>query len=360
MQRSYIREILDCINEDTISFAGGLPSSNNFPLKEIQEASKEVLKNEEVLQYMSSSGLLGLREQIALWYTNILGFKTKASEILITTGSQQAFDMIGKTCIKEEVIVQEPSYIGALNAYKLLGLKLKGFKNISSLKNVLKENNALYLMSTLQNPNTTSYDQKQKDECLLHLKESKSLLIEDDAYMFLRFDGKINIPISSFYEKSFHLGSFSKIIAPGLRVGWIRANESLLDKVIIVKEALDLHTSSLSQYIISSYLENNDIFAHLEKTKKDYKNKMEFMALCLNKYIPSFHFTKPDGGMFIYGSFEQDSYLIAKKALEKNIAIVPASVFYYDNRKSKEARFNFSNASMEEIEKGIKIIASLL
>ena len=93
-----------------------------------------------------------------------------------------------------------------------MGLKLKGFKNISSLKNVLKENNALYLMSTLQNPNTTSYNQKQKDECVLHLKESNSLLIEDDAYMFLRFDGKINTPISSFYEKSFHLGSFSKII----------------------------------------------------------------------------------------------------------------------------------------------------
>ena len=263
-------------------------------------------------------------------------------------------------CIKNEVIVQEPSYIGALNAYKLLGLKLKGFEKISSLQNALKENNALYLMSTLQNPNTTSYNQKQKEECLFHLKESKSLLIEDDAYMFLRFDGSISTPISSFYDKSFHLGSFSKIIAPGLRVGWIRADEKLLDKILIVKEALDLHTSSLSQHIISSYLKNNDIFEHLEKTKKDYKNKMEFMALCLNKHIPSFHFTKPDGGMFIYGSFEKDSYLIAKKALEKNIAIVPSSVFYHDNRESKEARFNFSNASMSEIEKGIKIIASLL
>jgi len=360
MKRSYIREILDCINEDTISFAGGLPSSTNFPLKQLEESSTLAFKDANVLQYASSNGLLSLREKIASWYTTYLDFPTSPEEIIITSGSQQAFDMISKACIKKEIFVEEPSYIGALNAYRLLNLDIKGFKKVQDLKQGLNKHNAVYTMTSFQNPSTTSYTQEEKMDFLNILEEKKSLLIEDDAYMFLAFNGNINKPLSASYENSFHLGSFSKIISPGLRVGWIRAKKKDLDKVLVIKEALDLHTSSLSQHIINNYLENNNIFSHLKEIRKDYENKMVFMSRCLKKYLPSFSFEEPKGGMFIYGSFECDSFLLAKKALDNNVAFVPASVFFHDNRKSKQARFNFSNASLEEIEKGIIRLGKLL
>lgn len=360
MKRSYIREILDAINDETISFAGGLPAKELFPLKQIQEASNVVLQNSSSLQYSSSLGDEKLREQIASFYTKYFDFPTHKDEILITTGSQQAFDVISKIFVKKEVVVQSPTYIGALNAFKMLDLKIKEAKTIAFLNTTLNEKNAFYCMSDFQNPNTQSYSQEQREEVAYILNKKNSYLIEDGAYSFLDFEGNIQKPISALYKKSFHLGSFSKIIAPGLRVGWIRAHKSLIEDILVAKESLDLHTPTLTQMIISKYLEDNDLFEHLSKIRNEYKDKMEFMSSCFEQYLPSFSFTKPKGGMFIYGFFKEDSFKIAQEALKKNVAFVPATVFYSNNTDSREARFNFSNATKEQIEEGIKTIASLL
>lgn len=359
-KRSYIREILDATNKETISFAGGLPNAELFDLKKIQEASIEALQNSISLQYSSSIGIEELREQIASIYDEHFDFKTSKDEILITTGSQQAFDLIGKTFIKDEVIVQSPTYIGALSSFKILGLKIKEFININELSNKLTKQNALYCMSDFINPTGNSYSKEQRGEIINILKNKKSFLIEDGAYSFLSFDEKIKQPLCTSYEKSFHLGSFSKIVAPGLRIGWIRADKSLINELLIAKESVDLHTPTITQNILVSYLKNNDLFAHIEKVKKDYENKMEFMSACLKKYIPSFVFEKPKGGMFIYGRFDEDSFVLAKKALKKNIAFVPGTVFYANNKKSNEARFNYTNTNKKQILKGIKELGKLV
>jgi len=329
-------------------------------MKELRKASKKVFKEPLSMQYSKSQGNENLRKKIAKLYTNSFDFPTSKDEILITTGSQQAFDIISKTFFKDEIIVQSPSYLGALSAFRILGLKIKEFQKNSELKDILQKDSGLYIMSDFINPNTKCLSKKHRKEILEIVKEKSSFLVEDGAYSLLDFNGKIRKPISRNYDKSFHLGSFSKIIAPGLRVGWIRAKKELLDEILVSKEALDLHTPTFNQMLLNQYLDENNLFSHLDIIKKKYKNKMKFMSSCFKKYIPSFEFEKPKGGMFIYGKFQEDSFLLAKKALEKNIAFVPASVFHSDKRASKEARFNFSNTSKKHIKKGIKGLRDLV
>lgn len=361
MKRSYIREILDNVNNNTISFAGGLPDEKLFPLKELQESSFRVFQNPKCLQYSKSNGISSLRKQIANLYTEKFDWETNENEILITTGSQQSFYIISKIFQSKQTIIQNPSYVGAICAFKSLGLKLSGFDEISDLEKLLTKNSTLYIMSDFQNPNTSSYNNLQRLELLKILKDKKSFLIEDGAYSLLDFEACIKKPISSKYENSFHLGSFSKIISPGLRVGWIRAKKELIEKLLISKEAIDLHTSTLNQMIISDFISNNDLELHLNKIRNSYEKKMIFMSNCLKKYVKEFNFIMPKGGMFIYGEFNNiDTFVLAKKALEKDLAFVPGEVFYAKAKKTAEIRFNFTNCSYKEIIKGIKILSSLI
>lgn len=356
-KRSYIREILDVIDDDFISFAGGLPNEELFPKEQIKEATLKALCNTKSLQYSSSYGLDTLRQKIASFYTNKLDFPTNEDEILITSGSQQAFDIIQKA-INTKVVVEEPSYLGALASFRVLNKKIDSFSNITSLNNILDKNSCLYLISDFQNPSTSSYNSTQRQILSRTINKNGSFLIEDGAYTFLDFDNDFKTPISKNVEKSFHLGSFSKIVAPGLRVGWIRANKDLIDKLLFIKESLDLHTATLNQMIFDEYLNSNDLFEHIRFINANYQEKMNFMADCLIKYLPSFEFERPRGGMFIYGKLQNDTMKIANEALKRKLAIVPAEVFYV-NRKSNEIRLNFTNSSYEEIENGIKILADI-
>lgn len=364
MKRSYIREILDAINENTISFAGGLPNEDIFPIEQLQKASQKVFENKSSLQYSKSQGIDSLREKIAGLYNNTFDMPTSKDEILITTGSQQAFDIILKSLQKSnDLVVESPSYIGALNAFNILNKKIKEFKNIKELDSILKKNSILYCVSDYQNPSTNTYTQIQRAKISKVLEKKDAYIIEDGAYSLLSFKGKIEKPISAAcLDKSYHLGSFSKIIAPGLRVGWIRASKELLEKILIVKESLDLHTSTFNQMLISQYLDDNDVFKHIKRSAKSYEKKMQFMSKCMQKHLPTFEYKEPKGGMFIYGEFKniEDSMKLAQEALEKNIAFVPAQVFYFDGKISNEARFNFTNCDNKKIEEGIKTLAKLL
>lgn len=360
IQRSYIREILDAINEKTISFAGGLPNEKLFPIKQLKEATLKVMDNPLCIQYSKSQGIDSLREKIAKIYTEKFDFPTNKDEILITTGSQQAFDIISKTFLKDDVFVQMPSYIGALSAFKVLGLNIKGFNSNSSLKRELKKDSDVYIMSDFTNPTGKSIDEENRGVLSHVLNKKQSFLIEDGAYSLLDFDGEIKKPICTSVENSFHLGSFSKIVAPGFRIGWIRAKKELLEQILASKEAVDLHTSTFNQMILNQYLEDNDLFEHILDVRAEYERKMEFMSECFEEHLSSFKFERPNGGMFIYGEFEEDSFSLAKDALEKNIAFVPAKVFFHNSQESKEARFNFTNCSFEDIEKGVIGISKIL
>ncbi|MGA1931096.1 PLP-dependent aminotransferase family protein [Arcobacter sp. YIC-464] len=356
-KRSYIREILDVIDDDFISFAGGLPDETLFPKNDLKEATLEAISNNKSLQYSSSYGLKSLRKKIANFYNEKLDFPTSEDEILITSGSQQAFDIILKAFDKK-VVVEEPSYIGALASFRVLNKKIDSFSKLSNLKDKIDNKSFLYLISDFQNPSTSSYNTTQRQAMSSIINKTDCFLIEDGAYTFLDFDNDFKTPISKNVKNSFHLGSFSKIIAPGLRVGWIRASKNLIEKLLFIKESLDLHTATLNQMILDEYLNKNDIFKHIEFINANYEEKMNYMADCLEKYLPSFEFERPRGGMFIYGKLECDSMELAKEALEKKLAIVPAEVFYL-NKKSNEVRLNFTNSTNSEIEKGVKILSEL-
>lgn len=360
VERSYIRQILDAINERTISFAGGLPNENLFPIENLKIATNKVLENKLCLQYSKSQGVDGLREKIAKIYNEKFDFPTNKDEILITTGSQQAFDIIAKTFLEKELYVQRPTYIGALSAYKVLDMDIKSFDDLEDLEKKLNSNNGFYAMSDFTNPTGRVLDQQRREDVAKILNKKQCYFIEDGAYSLIDFEGVIRKPISALYEKSFHLGSFSKIVAPGFRVGWIRAKKELIDQMMVSKEAIDLHTSTFNQMILNEYMEEFDVFEHIKLVRKEYESKMNFMADCFEKYIPSFTFERPRGGMFIYGSFEVDSFELAKRALEVDVAFVPAKVFYHDNRESTEARFNFTNSTFEQIERGVIKLAKLL
>ena len=364
MKRSFIREILEHTNSDTISFAGGLPDENLFPMQELKESFAKSLEDSNSLQYSTSSGILPLKKIIANFYTKE-GFFTTADNILITSGSQQALDIISRFNSGKSIATQKPSYLGALNLFELNNIKVnkfsiqKGKTNLYELKRVAMISDLIYLIPDFQNPTGATIPIKQREEIAQICQEYGTILIEDAPYSKLYFKEPINSISSFIQESSFHLGSFSKVLAPALRVGWIRASKELLEPLIAYKEAMDLHTNSLSQQAIYHFLKKPESFdKHLEKLRANYKAKMQYFCKMLDKDLPTFNYIKPKGGMFFYGDFGGvDAKEILKQTLKKGVIFVPGIEF---GGKADEVRFNFTHSTFEELAKGIEIIAKVL
>ena len=367
MKRSFIREILESIYEHTISFAGGLPSEKLFPRDDLKTATMKIFDNPKVFQYGISNGINELREKIAARYTKE-GFATTKDNILITTGSQQGMYILAKYFESKDITIEEPSYLGAMNIFRLNHLTMKGVAlendgiNIEKFKESFKQTKLAYIIPDFQNPSATTYCEKKREEIAKIVSEENGILIEDSPYSELFFDKK-NISISSRIPKnSFHLGSFSKTLVPSLRIGWIRADEQLLKSLMIIKESIDLHSCGISQYILNEYLEDEENYEkHLQDIRDDYEKKANFFCEQLDKYLPEFKYEKPKGGMFLYGSFEGiDSFALVQKCIEKKVVYVPGNQFYIDKIPNGEIRFNYTHSSFEQIEQGIKLIKSCL
>ena len=304
MKRSFIREILESIDENTISFAGGLPNEKLFPSEDLKNATLKIFDNPKVFQYGISNGIPELREKIAKRYTKE-GFSTSKENILITTGSQQAMYILAKYFESKDITIEEPSYLGAMNIFRLNHLTMKGVKlesdgvNINEFKESFKNTKLAYLIPDFQNPSATTYSDEKREEIAKIVKKENGILIEDSPYSELFFDKK-NISISSKIPKnSFHLGSFSKTLVPSLRIGWIRADEERIKSLMIIKESIDLHSCGISQYILNEYLKDEEKYEkHLQKIRDDYKQKADFFCEQLDKYLPKFKYQKPKGGMF--------------------------------------------------------------
>jgi len=363
MKRSFIREILDVITQDTISFAGGLPDAALFPTDALREAADTVLRDPSSLQYARSQGEAALREKIAARYSKA-GFPTHPDEILITTGSQQAINLIAGAFLENGVTVELPAYLGALNVFKLAGVAVEGVPlhgdsiDADELGRSSTRTKAAYLIPDFQNPTGACYSAASRTAIAATLAQNGALLIEDAAYSELYFEHKMR-PISADLPKqSFHLGSFSKILAPGLRVGWIRAETEKLKRLLIVKEALDLHTATLNQRIIDAYWQTHGLDAHIVAIRQSYRAKMEAMAEVLPRILPAFEFQKPEGGMFIYGALPGvDTMALVRRCIANGAAFVPGSEFYPGEGPKDEIRFNYTNASPEQMERGMRIIA---
>lgn len=364
MKRSFIREILEVIGSDTVSFAGGLPDETLFPMEMLQKSAYSALSDPKSLQYSLSGGILPLREKLASYYTG-MGLETKAENILITTGAQQALDLISRVYFRFGTTVEAPSYLGALNAFsangcQLYGATLDNYKlNLHTFERHFAVTKRAYLMCDFQNPTGLSYSLEDRERLGNMASRYDGIIVEDGAYMELFFEERMP-PLSLFApHHSLHVGSFSKTLAPGLRLGWIRGDEHLLQPILALKERSDLHTSTLSQLMADRYWESGEFGRHLRRIRNAYRTKCDLMAHELSTHLSDFHFEKPKGGMFIYGSFpaQIDSRELALECLKNGAVFVPGGEFYPGAPISSEARFNFTNATIEDMKRGIAIIA---
>ena len=365
MKRSFIREILESIDEDTISFAGGLPDEKLFPLEDLKDASMKVFENGKNLQYTVSNGILPLREKIAEFY-NKEGFDTKAENILITTGSQQALYIIAKYFKNAEIVMEEPSYLGAVNIFKMNDLDMKGIAlesdgiQTQAFDEAYKKAKLAYLIPDFQNPKASLYSQAKREAVAKSVKNHGGYIIEDVPYSELYFEQKSQSISSMIPQNSLHLGSFSKTLAPSLRIGWVRANAEIIREFTMIKETIDLHSCSIAQHILNLYLEDASKYEHhLSSLREAYRAKMEIFKKGLQKHLPAFEFETPKGGMFIYGSLKGiDSFALVQKCIKEKVVYVPANQFFLDKRESDAIRFNFTHSSQEEVFEGLQRIAT--
>ena len=366
MKRSFIREILEHTANNTISFAGGLPDEKLFPHQALRDAASHILSDARSLQYGNSQGHLPLRNKIAHLYTTE-GFETNADNIMITSGAQQALDIISRYYQQQQITTEAPSYLGAMNLFDLNGLaqypvtlRSDGI-DTEAFEKSLSHTKLTYLIPDYQNPTGYTYSQKKREEVARIIKVQQGILIEDAPYSELYFKEKQQSISRLIPTQSFHLGSFSKVLAPGLRLGWIRADKTLLEPLLAYKEAMDLHSSGLSQMILDHYLTDlHGYRSHTMLLRKMYGKKMQLFKTYLDELLPEFDYTVPQGGMFIYGRLPGISTsTLLTSALERGVLFVPGREFFHTDPEDDTMRLNFTNCRAKEVYRGLSILAEL-
>jgi len=369
--KSFIREILKVtIDPSIISFAGGLPNRLFFPVKALQQAAHDVFEEagDEILQYANSEGYLGLRQFIADRYRQQEGLEIPVDDILITTGSQQGLDLLGKTFLNEgnDLIIEEPGYLGAIQAFAMYRPRFhpvtvsEGGMDIVALAQVLGERQPklLYTVTNFQNPSGISYSDENRRAVADLVRGSSCLIIQDDPYGDLRFSGTRKVSFKRILPaNTVLLGSFSKTVAPALRLGWLVAPPPIMDKLIIAKQAADLHTDSLAQRILYRYLCDNDLDAHIATIIHQYGKQKEAMIGAIKDFFPpDVQYTNPAGGMFLWVTLPEgmSSMALFEAAIKKKVAFVPGTPFYVDRKDSNTLRLNFSCSDEPTIVEGIK------
>lgn len=375
---SFIREILKVTQSaDIISFAGGLPNPVSFPQEELKISMNRISDKygSKIYQYSTTLGLDSLREFIVERYKKLWNMDISLDNVIITTGSQQALDLIAKVFVNEgdNVMVEKPSYLGLLQCFSMFKSNFVTTKlnddglDIEDLKNSMKtyKPKVAYLIPNFQNPTGLTYSKENREKVFEVIKDEDMLLIQDDPYGELRFEETPRIPYIGMNEtrKNIYLGSFSKIVTPGMRLGYIIADKEIIKMLETAKQAADLHSNIFGQYLIADYLQNNDLDKHIEKIKKLYKSQASAMVFAMEEYFPSdVKFTKPLGGMFTWVTLREDKDVLKlfDIAISKKVAFVPGHPFYVNPLTVNTLRLNYTNADSETIKTGIKRLADAL
>ena len=375
--RSFIREILKVANDGSvISFAGGLPNRNLFPVEELKAATNKLFDEagKDILQYSESEGYLGLREWIASRYKEKKGININPQNILITTGSQQALDLLGKIFLNEEdnVILEKPGYLGAIQAFsvykpRFIQIPLESYGiNLDILEKTVEKHSIklFYCVPNFQNPSGITYSTENRSKIADILELKQTILVEDDPYGELRFWGEDKPSFYKFLpEKTVLLGSFSKTVVPSFRVGWIVANDDIMDKMVVAKQASDLHTNYFGQRIIHQYLQDNDIDQHIVKIREAYGQQRDAMVKAIEEYFPQgITYTKPEGGMFLWVTLPEglSALKVFEQAIKNKVAFVPGDPFYIGEKNVNTMRLNFSCADEDTIRTGIERLGRIL
>lgn len=379
LEASAIREIFKLLAKPgIISFAGGAPAPELFPKKELAEIAKDVLEKqgEIALQYGVTEGYTPLVE----WVRSRLksqGIGSDIDEVLITSGGQQGIDLAAKSLLNagDGVVCEEPSFIGGLNAYRSNNAEIYGVPvesdglNTDKLEELLKQHGnikVLYTIATFQNPSgiTMSLEKRKK---VLELAEKYDFIVfEDNPYGELRFAGE-DVPTMKSMDTTgrvVYFGSFSKILSPGMRLGFSCAHKALNERMVICKQVQDVHTNVLSQMIAYEYVTRYDIDAHIAKLREVYGRRCKLMMECMDKYFPKcIAHTSPEGGLFLFCTMPDgfDTKEVMQKVLEQGVAFVPGATTMIDDKKSYSTfRMNYSTASEEMIEEGIRKMGAVL
>ncbi|MEA4848094.1 MAG: PLP-dependent aminotransferase family protein [Clostridiaceae bacterium] len=378
LKGSAIRELLKYAEQpDIISFAGGLPAPELFPVKEMEEACKRVLEEDgkASMQYGATDGYLPLREKIAKRSAK-LGFIPDPNEILITAGSQQGLDFSAKIFINEGdvIITESPSYLGALNAFKAYQPKFVEIPMdeegmiIEELEKALKANSNIkfiYTIPDFQNPTGRSMPVERRKRLMELATEYEIPVIEDNPYGELRFEGQILPSLKCFDPKNLviMLGTFSKILAPGMRLGWVVAAPEILKKYNIAKQGADLQCSSMAQREVNMFMEMYDLEEHIAKIIKVYGERKDLMLDTIKKEFPSdVTCTNPVGGLFAWATFPEgiDASVLLQKVLQQKVAFVPGEPFYPNGGNANHCRLNYSCMSEDKIVEGITRLGKAL
>jgi 2-aminoadipate transaminase len=375
VHRSFVREILKAAAKpEIISFAGDLPNPKFIPVAEIAGAIQATLSTQgaAALQYSASEGHLPLREWIAAQY-NAQGLDISPGQILITTGSQQGLDLLGKVLIDpgDRVIVEDPTYIAALQAfgmfepaYSTVPLNADGIDPRKLRTEIDAGAKMFYCIPNFQNPTGISYSADRRTEVADILRNSSTILVEDDPYHPLRFSGSPPPPIArDLPNRSVLLGTFSKIIAPGLRLGWLCAPLELMEKLIIAKQAVDLHSETLGQWVIHKLVTSKNWPNHLATIRTTYGQQCRAMIESIERHFPKeVRFTHPEGGMFLWLTLPKEisSLKLFDRAIASGVAFVPGHAFFANGGGENTLRLNFSNCEPDRIDEGIRRIAEAL
>ena len=382
---SAIRELLKIVqNPEIISFAGGLPAPDVFPVERFREACRNVLENnaKTALQYGATEGYEPLREMIAR-HTSRYGVKAKPEHVMITSGSQQALDLIGKLLINpgDRVLVEAPTYLGALQAFNVYGAEyLCVPSDEDGLRTDLLEEplrsgpKFMYVLPNFQNPGGTTLAEGRRHELVLLAERFGIPIIEDDPYGQLRYEGEHLTPLVVLDRDNLrrrdrdysignviYLSTFSKTLSPGLRLGWIVAPPEVIVKLVQLKQGSDLHTSTFGQMVAYEVAKDGFLNEHIKVIRRVYGERRDVMLRALEEYFPpEVTWTRPLGGLFLWVTLPagMDSHQLFEAALKENVAFVPGDSFYSGNGFASEGlrhfRLNFSNAEPEKIREGIR------
>ena len=379
MKPSATREILKVTSEPgMIAFAGGSPAIAAFPCEEVTKLSNEILTENPVsaLVYGVSEGYEPLRKTVKEWLKRRENVGSDDDTVIITAGGTQVMDIATRILTSEgdTVICEEPSFVGSLNCFRSHGLKLAGVPidsdgmNIEKLKEVIKANpeaKFIYTIPNFQNPGGTTLSLEKRKAMYELALENDLVIVEDNPYGNLRVAGEDVPAIKSFDTEGIviYAGSFSKILAPGIRVAYAVVPNKMAGAFTIGKQVSDVHTGVLNQMIVSRWFDEYDVDAHIEKIKLIYRKKLNLMCDCLDKYCPQLEYVRPEGGLFIWAKLPDgvDMMSYVKELIKYKVAVVPGSSFMTDDTAPCDyIRLNFSTPSEENIEKGVEIMGRVL
>jgi 2-aminoadipate transaminase len=382
LKRSVIREMLKNLEKPgMISFAGGLPSPETFPVDDLKQIALEILENNgpESLQYGTTEGDPFLRRMLVERH-NRQGLNIGIENLIITTGSQQAIDLIAKIFLNpgDYVLCGLPSYLGGLNAFTVYGAKLKGVtldengmipdeleETVLSLIEHGRKIKFIYVIPDFQNPAGITLPESRRLKIIEIAEKYDLLIVEDSPYREVRFEGESQKLMNELDTtgRVITLCTFSKIFAPGFRIGWVIGQPAILDKIVMAKQTADLCSSSFVQKIIARYMEKGLLEKNLSKTIDLYRERRTHMIECFKKHMPeAVKWTEPQGGLFLFITLPDhiDADIIFYKAIEKNVAFVAGSTFFCNGSGHNTMRLNFSFSDKTAIEEGVIRLSNLI